>query len=155
MIKRKASTSVRRFATVVVIVICLIIIFNSWLVTIISDSMSQQRSGYDSQLSDYKAIQWIGQNTPKSSVFLSVSDWRFEYTDLLVGRKTYYQFFSTPMEAISYAKNINANYIIVTYVVTENLPPVPSLFPWNNFNSSSGLTIVYNSSNVKIFKIQS
>jgi len=36
-----------------------------------------------------------------------------------------------------------------------SLPPVPALFPWNNFpnNSTGNLTLVYQNPDVRIFEI--
>ena len=43
----------------------------------------------------------------------------------------------------------------MTKAVTENLPPVAQLFPWNNFptSSSSNLTLLYNTTDVRIYQI--
>ena len=87
------------------------------------------------------------------STFLSVSDWRFTYTSLMIGRNSVYQFESTPQAALPVAKRPNASYIIVTNAVTVNLPAEPSLFPWNNFKPSANLTMVYNNPDVEVFEI--
>src|SRR5205807_1677564 len=39
----------------------------------------------------YSALYWLKGNTPGNSSYLSVSDWRFTYTGLMIGRQTYYQ----------------------------------------------------------------
>ena len=131
------------------------IIIGSWGTSVLADSVSNTGLVSQSQHSVYNAIYWLGSNTPNNSKYLSVSDWRFTYTNLILGRTTFYQYAEQPSQAIKIARNESANYIIVTNVTTLSLPAVPSLFPWNNFPSAtnSNLTLIYRDPDVRIFEI--
>ena len=131
------------------------IIIGSWGTSVVADSVSNTGIVSQSQQSVYNAIYWLGSNTPNNSQYLSVSDWRFTYTNLILGRITFYQYAAEPSQAIKLAKNGSTDYVIVTNITTLSLPAVPSLFPWNNFPSSSNsnLTLIYHDSDVRIFEI--
>lgn len=131
------------------------LIIGSWGTSMISDSLSSTSISSQSQNSVYAAITWLGSDTANSSHYLSVSDWRFSYTNLIIGRQTTYEYERTPADAVLGAENLSANYIIVTNITTLSLPDAPSLFPWNNFPSSStsNLTLVYQNQDVRIYEI--
>jgi hypothetical protein len=109
------------------------------------------------QNNDYLALQWMKQNTPSNASFVSVSDWWFSFSNVMIGKPTFYSYTATPNESISLARTVNANYIIVTYLVTQSLPSNSALFPWNNFptSSSGNLTLKYSNPAVRIYEIDS
>lgn len=131
------------------------IIIGSWGTSIVSNALSESAVASQSQYSVYDAINWLGSHTPNNSQYLSVSDWRFTYSNLMIGRVTYYSYQSLPTNAIVAAKNLSASYIIVTNITTLSLAPIPDLYPWNNFPtaSNSNLTLVYQNDDVRIFEI--
>lgn len=132
------------------------VLVGSWGQVMVADALTQTATVSNTQNQVYNAINWLKSNTPNGSQYLSVSDWRFTYSDTFIGRSTYYAYEPTPTTAISAAGNISASYIIVTYFITLKLPSGQSnLFPWNNFPSSTttALKLVYNTSDVRIFKI--
>lgn len=143
-------------AGLVVVLVLVPVVADSWGAQAVSDSLTDTSLVAQGQSLVNQSIVWLGANTPQNATYLSVSDWRFTYTSLLIGRKTTYQFTSKPNTAMQIARGVNATYIIVTNHVTENLPPVPALFPWNNFPPSvadSNLTLVYQNSDVRIYHI--
>jgi len=131
------------------------IIIGSWGTSLLTDSLTSTDIGSQSQFSIYNAINWLGTNAPNNSSYLSLTDWRFTYTNLIIGQVGFYQYARFPSQALLIAKNLSANYIIVTNVTTLSLPPVASLYPWNNFPSSSNsnLTLVYQDQDVRVFHI--
>jgi hypothetical protein len=143
----------RTKAGLVAIVFVGLLVVGSWGTTMLSDSFTLTQTNAQAQNDVYQAILWLGNNTSTNSTYLSVSDWRFTYTDLMIGRNSLYQFESTPQNAIAVARSEGASYIIVTNVVTANLPPLPSLFPWNNIKPSANLIMVYSNPDVEIFKL--
>jgi hypothetical protein len=150
----RPSTKMRRRGSWLLATVLLgMLIVGSWGTMVISDSFTGTQTVSTSQNYVYSSIQWLGNNTRSNSTYLSVSDWRFTYTNLMIGRNTTYQFESTPGEAISVARSQGASYIIVTNLVTVSLPAIPSLYPWNNFGPSSNLTLVYSNPDVEIFKL--
>ena len=140
---------------VLIIILFGAIIIGSWGQTLVADSLSNSKIVSQSQLSVYNSIYWLKDNTANDSRYLSVSDWRFTYTNLIIGRTGLYEYVRIPSDAIKIARNESANYIIVTNISTVQLPPVPALFPWNNFPSSSNsnLTLVYQDPDVRIYEI--
>jgi hypothetical protein len=152
--RMSGRANITKAAFVAILFVCLLVV-GSWGTTMLSDSFTLPQTNAQAQNDVYQAILWIGNNTPPGSSYLSVSDWRFTYTSLMIGRNSIYQFESTPANAISAAKVDGAGYIIVTNVVTVSLLPIPSLFPWNNFPSSSNsnLTLVYTNSDVRIYQL--
>jgi hypothetical protein len=153
IVKKQRTKRENRFRLFLIFILVTPLIIGSWVQTIIQDSLTDTAQLSNGQFAVLNAINWLSKNTPNSSKYLSVSDWRFTYTDVLINRQTVYQYVSQPSEAINISKSIGAEYIVVTYYVTENIPPVPSLFPWNNFHQNSNLTLVYNSTDVRIFRI--
>lgn len=122
----------------------------------IAGSITSTHVVAQSQRNVYDAITWLGTNTPNSSKYLSVSDWRFQYTSTMIDRFTYYTIvISNVGTAISLARNVSAQYIIVTNLVTGQIPQVASEFPWNNFptSSNSNLTLVYTNPDVRIYSL--
>ncbi len=152
--RRKSVDSGRYAKSAVVLVILLIpLLAISWGQLSVSDSISDTSTSAQAQQDVYNALYWLKDNTPTSSRYLSVSDWRLTYSGLFFGRTTDYSFASEPADALKFAKQNGDQFIIVTNVVTAQLPPVPSLFPWNNFQNSANLTMVYSNSDVRIFGV--
>ena len=145
----------RSWAGFIAIVFVGLLVVGSWGTTMLADSFTYTQSSSQAQNEVYQAIQWLGNNTAPGSVYLSVSDWRFTYTSLLIDRNSIYQFESTPQAALPVAKSEGAGYIIVTNAVTAAVAPIPSLFPWNNFKPTANLTMVYSNPDVEVFEIVS
>ncbi len=135
-------------------ILLILLLAGSWGVTVVSDSETNTQLSAQAQQNVYNSILWLGDNAHGS--LLSVSDSRFIYTPQLIGRGTYYNFLSTPAQAIPYARSVGASYIIVTQLVTASVPPVPSLFPWNNFPTASNgnLTLLYTNDDVRIYSVK-
>jgi hypothetical protein len=133
------------------------IVIGSWGTTIASDALSQTNLVSQSQHTVYNAINWLGANTSNNSQYLSLSDWRFTYTNVILNRITFYQYERLPSEAIKVARNESAGYIIVTNITTLALPPASAFYPWNNFPSSSNsnLTLIFQNQDVRVFRIVS
>jgi hypothetical protein len=131
------------------------IVIGSWGQYAIADSLSNTAVIAQAQTQDYSAMQWLKENTPNGSQYLSTSDWNFVYTNLTIGRNSIFEYARTPSTAISAAENSSAQYIVVTNVATLSLPPVSSFYPWTNFPNSSTqqLTLAYSNPNVRIFRI--
>ncbi len=152
--KRRSADYGQYGKSLVVIAILLIpLVAFSWGQQSLSDSLSNTSVSSQAQQDVYNALYWLKNNTSTSSRYLSVSDWRFTYTSLFFGRTTDYSFASVPADALKFAKQNGDQFIIVTNVVTVQLPPVPSLFPWNNFQNSANLSMVYSNSDVRIFGV--
>jgi hypothetical protein len=139
----------------IVIIVLGAILVGAYGQMMIFDAISNTSVSSQSQSNVYTAIYWLKENTPNNSQYLSVSDWRFTYTSVMIERSTYYTFVSTPASGIALAKNISAQYIIVTNIVTAQVPNQPGLFPWNNFPSSSNsnFSLVYSNPDVRIYRI--
>jgi hypothetical protein len=153
--RRRGQSRIGQYAKIGVVLAILLapLVAFSWGQTTVSDSLSSTGISAEAQRDVYAAIYWLKSNTPADSRYLSVSDWRFTYTSLFFGRTTDYAFVSQPSQAISLARSNGDGYIIVTDLVTAAVPPIPSLFPWNNFRPSSNLTLVYSNSDVEVFKL--
>jgi hypothetical protein len=155
--RRRGSTRYVRLAharvALVSLVLLSLIIVGSWGTTMVSDSLTGARSFANAQEDVYSAIYWLGSHTPTSSVYLSVSDYRFIYTNVIIGRTTEYNYEANQSDGIAAAEQLGATYIIVTKAVTLSLPPVASLFPWNNYQGNSNLTLVYSNDDVRVFQI--
>jgi hypothetical protein len=153
--RRGDSNATQQYAKVFVVLLILLVpvVIGSWGTTMVSDSLTGTQVNAGSQQDVYTSLQWMRNNTPTSSSYLSVTDWRFTYSSLLFGRTTAYYYLAAQDQAIAYARQIGAGYIIVTNVVTLSLPAVPQDFPWNTFQPSQNLTLVYSNSDVKIFQL--
>ena len=142
-------------AGLVLVVILGLLLGGSWGERVVADATTAQQVTAQSQYYVNDSISWLGSHTPQNSTYLSISDWRFTYTSLFLGRETIYSFQSQPNASVSLAIQQHVPYIIVTNVVTEALPPVPSLFPWNNFpeKSNANLTLIYSNPDVRIYHV--
>ncbi|MDG6925598.1 MAG: hypothetical protein JRN09_03500 [Nitrososphaerota archaeon] len=141
-----------RAVLTVAVVLCLLVV-GSWGTSMLSDASSGTQVVAQSQQAVLQSIDWLSNHTPSGAAYLSVSDWRFTYTNLLIGRTTYYQFESTPGGAIPVARADGAGYVIVTNLITASVPPDPSLFPWNNFSPSPNMSLIYSNPDVEIFQL--
>jgi hypothetical protein len=149
------STGYGRYLTALVVLAILLtpLLAVSWGERSLSDSISSTGPVAQAQQDVYDALYWLKDNTPAGASYLSVSDWRFTYSGLFFGRTTDYAFFSQPAGALTLAKHNGDKYVIVTNAVTVALPPEPGLFPWNNFQNSGELSLVYSNSDVRVFQI--
>ena len=138
-----------------VLIPVILLLAGSWGQRTIENVIDSPDVSSQAQQQVYSSIYWLRDNTPQNSAYLSVSDWRFTYSGFLIGRNTIHNFISQPEEAAKFAKGNGLSYIIVTNLVTESLPPVPQLFPWNNFPSTGtvNLTLVYSGTDVRIYKV--
>jgi len=132
-----------------------LLLVGSWGQRTVENVIDRPEVSSQAQQQVYSTIYWMRDNTPKNSTYLSVSDWRFTYSGFLIGRSTIHNFISQPEEATKFAESNGLLYIIVTNLVTESLPPVPELFPWNDFPSTgtANLTLVYSGTDVRIYKV--
>ena len=142
-------------ARLFVLIPLVLLLAGSWGQRTVENGIDSPEVSSQAQQQVYSSIYWLRDNTLQNSTFLSVSDWRFTYSSFLIGRNTIHNFISRPEEATKFAKGNGLSYIIVTNLVTESLPPVPQLFPWNNFPSTgtANLTLVYSGTDVRIYKV--
>ncbi|MDG7008015.1 MAG: hypothetical protein JRN06_07200 [Nitrososphaerota archaeon] len=152
-VHRRGKTTGHWKVVLVLIILLSPLLVGSWGQTAASDSLTNTQLTASAQQDVYAAIQWLGNHTTSNARYLSVSDFRFTYTSLLIGRTTDYAYFAQPSVAIQAARTSGDDYVIVTNLVTLALPPDPSLFPWNNFQQSSNLTLAYSNDDVRIFQI--
>lgn len=156
-LNKKMSLSHNKLPNIRVIIIVLLfllpILYGSWGNRIITDSISNAHATAKVQNDVYSSIYWLKYNTPTNSTYLSLTDWRMTYTNLMIGRPTYFKYFSEQNQSIQYADKVGARYIIVTRQTTLNLPPLPQFHPWNSFVNESGFTQVYSNADVRIYKL--
>ncbi len=153
--RRGKSNATGQYAKLLVVLLILLspVVIGSWGTTMLSDSTTDTQAVAGSQSAVLTALEWVGNNTPSNSHYLSVTDWRFEYTNLFYGRVTAFMYYPSQAQAISYAQQIGADYIIVTNVATLSIPPVTQDFPWNTYQSSANMTLVYSNSDVRVFQL--
>ena len=133
------------------------LLVGSWGQMMVVNSLSNTSAAAQQQGYVYDGIIWLGNHTPNDASYLSVSDWRFTYSDVLIGRETFYDNVSNPAAALLQATNDGDQYIIVSqWIVGYNLPP-PGQDPWANFphSSSQNMTLVYTNPDVEIFSLTS
>src|SRR5256712_1327054 len=142
-------------ARLFVLIPLVLLLAGSWGQRTVENAIDRPEVSSQAQQQVYSSIYWLRDNTLQNSTYLSVSDWRFMYFNLIISRDTIHNFISRPEEATKFAKGNGLSYIIVTNLVTESLPPVPQLFPWNNFPSTgtANLTLVYSGTDVRIYKV--
>lgn len=130
-------------------------LIGSWGQSMLGDALTDTSTVGQSQNYVYQSIYWLKANTPNGSQYLSVSDWRFTYSNLMIGRLTHYEYIFNVSSAIQVARNTSSEYIIVTNVITVSVPNVSGFFPWDTFPSSSNanLTLIYSNSDVRVFQI--
>ncbi|MGH2638264.1 MAG: hypothetical protein ACRDF4_03110, partial [Rhabdochlamydiaceae bacterium] len=141
----------------VVVILFGTILVGSWGQAMLGDALIDTGAVSQSQNYVYQSMYWLKANTPNGSQYLSVSDWRFTYSNLMLGRLTHYEYIYNVTTALAIAKSTNSNYIIVTNIVTANVPDVSALYPWNNFptKSSGNLSLLYANQDVRIYSITS
>jgi hypothetical protein len=154
--RRRLGSGQGRLNLKVAIVIVLLlspIVVGSWGEKDITDALADTGTTAQAQQDVYSAMYWLKNNTPAGSRYLSVSDWRFVYTDLFFGRNTSYTYAATPSDGLALAKQYGDQFVIVTFYVTLQLPSNPSLYPWVNYQASSNLSLIFSNNDVRIFKI--
>jgi hypothetical protein len=151
-----ASRSPSLWKVALILLITLVpLVFNSWGQQMVVNSLTNTSAASEQQTYIYNAIMWLGSHTPNDSSYLAVSDWRFTYTDVLIGRETVYNNLTTPAAATSYAISDGDQYIIVSEWIIGYLPPAPGQNPWNNFphSSTQNLVLIYSNREVEIFQV--
>ena len=131
------------------------ILVGSWGQIMLVDALTDTNTVAQTQNDVYQSIYWLKTNTPNGSQYLSVSDWRFTYSNLMIGRLTHYEYIFNVSSAIQIAKNTSSGYIIVTNFVTSNVPNVSGFYPWNTFPSASNanLTLIFSNPDVRVYEI--
>jgi hypothetical protein len=139
----------------ILLITILPLLYGSWGDQMVVNSLTNTSAASAQQTYVYNAIMWLGNNTPNDSSYLAVSDWRFTYTDVLIGRETVYENLTTPSGAISYAISDGDQYLIVSQWIIGYNPPSPGEDPWTNFPhySTQNLTLVYTNPEVEIFQV--
>ena len=140
-------------STLVLLLILTSVAYGSWGQGALTDALTNSNSTAQAQRDVYTAIYWLKNNTPQDSTYLSLTDWRLTYTSLMIGRTTYYKYFSDENQSLEYSKSVGAEYIIITRAVTLQIPPLPLLFPWNTFKQDSNLTQIYSNADVRVYQI--
>jgi hypothetical protein len=146
------------FVTVIVLAILLSpMVIGSWGTTATSDAVTDTANSAQAQQDIYTTMAWLKANTSASSGMLSATDWRFTYTNEVIGRPTDLPAaggcFTDAQQAQRAALQANITYIIVTNVVTCSIPADPQLFLWNTMKPASNLTLAYSNSDVKVFEV--
>jgi hypothetical protein len=152
-LKKREQSQLLPLAIVVILFGTLLI--GSWGQTMLGDALTDTAQVAQSQNDVYQAIYWLKANTPNGSQYLAVSDWRFTYSDLMIGRLTHYEYIFNVTNAIEVAKNTSSGYILVTNIVTANVPNVSGFYPWDTFPSSTNanLTLIYSNPDVRVFQL--
>jgi hypothetical protein len=127
----------------------------------------------------FSALQWLRQNTPNTSIYYSVTDWRFTFITFDYHRNAMYHFTSNESDAVNMARNyqlstpngtqvngrwvtlpscnctflLSPEYVVVTRYVSESLQQNPSLYPWNTFVANANFTLIYKTSDVEVFHL--
>jgi hypothetical protein len=137
------------------VVLLLTLVAGSWGATELSDSLLNTKASASAQADVYNAITWMNSNIPRRVSILSVSDWRFDYVPLLIGRTETYRLIIDPNTALAFARSNRFGYIVVTKAVTASLAEIGGVLPWYNFPTSSNqnLTLVYSNSDVRIYQV--
>lgn len=130
-----------------------LLVVGSWGTSSLQDSLTSPGATAHVQQSDLSAIDWLGTHTPNGSTYLTVSDWQFTYSLVIIGRETAAYYTSNGTAAVAAARQFGAEYLIAT-----NLAMYPSTEPqqpysWDAFVNSSSLHLVFRNDNVKIFGI--
>ncbi len=146
--------SKRQLASALIILVFLVLTAaNSWSQFAVTDALTSTADYSHAQQQVYTAMNWLKDNTPANATYLSLTDWRFTYTQLFFGRATDVQPIYVPREALAYESSKGIRYLIVTYFITTGLPPNPSLYPWNTVQPSSNFTLIYTNDDVKVFQL--
>lgn len=158
LVRRRAGSGTGLWKSALVLALVLTpVVGYSWGGFAFNDAVTNASSVAQNQRLVNESIAWLGANTPSNASYVSLTDWRFAYTSLLIGRDTSYGFASLPSEGIALAQKAGADYIIVTYLITESLPAnsSPSAYPWNNFptRSDANLTLIYSNADVRIYRV--
>lgn len=125
------------------------IVVGSWGEKEITDALADTATSARAQQDVYSAMYWLKNDTPAESRYLSVSDWRFTYTDLFFGRTTDYSYAPAPSDGLfALAKQNGDQFIIVTY------PNYQAYLNYQAFyQASSNLSLIFSNSDVRVFKI--
>lgn len=149
------SNAIGQYARVGAVLFLLMapVVVGSWGTTMVSYDVTGTQLQAQSQHSVYTALYWLKDNTPPNSTYLTVTDWRFLYSQLFFGRNSTYQYFNTEEQALAYAQQNGYGYIIVTALMTVSLNLPPQDYPWNSFQTTSNATLVYSNSDVEVFQV--
>jgi hypothetical protein len=143
-----------KVALIILITLAALLV-GSYSQALVALSVSNNPSAAQQSINVYNAIMWLGSNTPNDSTYLSTTDWRFTYADVLIGHDVDLGNVSTPSSAIGLALSNGDQYIIVSQPVIEDIVPAMGQAAWQNFPNASTaqLALVYSNPDVRIFSI--
>lgn len=150
----KKAVPVRSYAKVSLILAALLVptVVDSWTQYAVFDASTRASASSHAQQEVYSAIYWLKDNTPANSTYISLTDWRFTYTNLFFRRTTNIVPIIGQYAILIAAKQERVRYLIVTQNVTVSLPPTYNN-PWNQVQETGNFTQVYINDDVKIFKL--
>jgi hypothetical protein len=157
-LKRRRKGATRRWhnlKTIVVLLVLLVpVVVNSWGQFAVGDSTTSTDDYAGAQRQVYTAMYWLKDNTPQNSTYLSVTDWRFEYTKLFFNRTGNVDAISGSRAILFAARQQRDNYLIVTFFTTVGSSGSQLYSPWNAIQDSANFTLVYSNPDVKVFKLR-
>ena len=135
-------------------IMILMVFIGSWTTIMVEDLASNTSSYSAAQSNLYDSMTWFAQHTPRSSKLLSVTDWRIAFLIPITGRPAQLLFLAPGPDAVTYAKNNNYDYILVTYFIPATVSPTIDLPGYyDSFNENQSLTVVYQNANDIIYQV--
>jgi len=135
-------------------VVLLLLVVNSWSWQLLADSASNGAENNQTQHAVLKAMQWMNATTPRGSRVVSVTDYNFNYYQLLYGRASGYAPLATPDEiAASAVGSTVSTFVVLTRVGTVTAPS-PSANPFNLYPNDTRFQLQYNDSGVFVYKLK-
>lgn len=156
--RRRAGAALPRrtksTAVVIALFFLLLVVWGSWTATSIRDVTSDVRVYSSAQVDLYNSMVWFAQNTPPQSTLLSVTDWRINCLEPLTGRSGSLLMYANATQALSYAKANGFGYVLVTYLIPENVPAgFDAVSYYNSFSTSASLKEVYSNPTDIIYQV--
>jgi len=133
-------------------------VVGSWGQREVTDALTDTGTWAKTEQEVYSAMYWLKNSTPADSRYLSVTDWRFLYTDLILGRATNYTYTPEPSNGLTLANQDGDQFIVVAYYVTppsnlsSNSFQQYTLFSYE-YQGSPHLSLVFSNDDVRVFEV--
>jgi len=133
-------------------VLLILVIAGSWGTLLLYDALTQGTANGQAQRDVYSSMIWFSQNTPADSELVSITDWRYLYTGLIIGRHAAYSELTTPDALLMQLNGTKDLYVVLTALATVS---AVSSNPFPLYSNDTHFQLVYRNPDVQIYRVVS
>jgi hypothetical protein len=152
--KMHTKRNANRPRYVLLVLITLTLVVNSWSWNLLVDSASNNAATNETQHGVLASMMWMNDNLPPGSRIVSVTDFSYAYFQILFGRIAGYAPLAPPDEIVAATNGSSVpTYVVLTKLGTFSSLLSPSQNPFNEYPSDQRFRLLYNETGVLVYKL--